>query len=332
MTPAAKRQRERLAGEMPHLYSSHLYATRRALLARLADAPGSDAVRPYFERGKMLRGLLVFAAAEAVGGDAEAVVGAAEAIELLHGASLFHDDIIDQAAERRGLPALHSQLGAGPALVIGDDLLLRAFAALATARGRHVPERVLDAMEVLGELARECCRGQFDELRTCRWTSAEQYLAIASKKTAAPFVAAGTLGAMLGGGSEIQVAHIADFARQMGIAFQIDDDLLDLLAEPDELGKPAGNSLAQGRPMLPLIFLWEVSPDTARDELSQGEWSRAELATQLERHGIVERVREVYRTYTEAAMAALEGFPQSPGRDALIALAALSTSRIMSAS
>ena len=173
---------------------------------------------------------------------------AAEAIELLHGASLFHDDIMDHAAERRGMASLHEQLGVAQALVIGDDLLLRAFAALADASPRHSPEVVLQAMQALNQLARTCCRGQFEELRATRWISEEQYFAIVEGKTASPFIAAGVLGVLLGGGTQSQLAQIRIYAREMGIAFQIHDDLLDLVGEPGSMGKPVGNSLSQGRP------------------------------------------------------------------------------------
>src|SRR5262245_40484306 len=149
------------AAESPAAYSDYTDRTRHALLARLADAPAGHVLQEYFKRGKMLRASLVFAASASVGGDPENVVAAAEAIELLHGSSLVHDDIVDRAAERRGLVSLHEQLGVGPALVLGDDLLLGAFAVLAEASAYHPPAQVLEATQVLIQLARECCRGQF---------------------------------------------------------------------------------------------------------------------------------------------------------------------------
>src|SRR5512145_2036024 len=185
------------ASQAAKTYARCVERTRSALSARLLDAPAGEVVREYFERGKMLRAFLVFAATAAVGGEPDDVVMAAEAIELLHGASLFHDDIIDGASTRRGLPALHQRLGVGPALVVGDDLLLRAFAALAEASACHTPARVLAATETLNRLARECCRGQFEELCAQRWVSEADYMAIVAGKTAAPFVAAGVLGVLL---------------------------------------------------------------------------------------------------------------------------------------
>jgi geranylgeranyl pyrophosphate synthase len=316
--------------QLPATYAHCLERTRQALLARLTHAPACDTLRRYFKRGKMLRAYLVFAASSAVGGDPEDVLVAAEAIELLHGASLFHDDIIDHAAERRGIASLHEALGVGPALVLGDELLLRALAALLEARERHPAARVLDAMEVLNRLARECCRGQFDELCADRWISEDAYLAIVSGKTAAPFVAAGELGVLLGGGTEADAARIRIYARQMGIAFQIDDDLLDLVGEPSALGKPVANSFAQGRPMLPLIYLQRLCPEPVRTRLCRsGEetWRRQELVALLQQYGIVERVRCVQQRHIDDAMAALEGLPDSVGKAALRALATIATER-----
>lgn len=309
--------------ELPASYTHWLERTRQALYARLRTAPAGDLLCRYFERGKMLRAFLVFAASACVGGDPEDVVMAAEAIELLHGASLFHDDIMDHASERRGVIALHEQLGVGRALVIGDDLLLRAFTALAEARARHPAALVLEAMDALNQLARDCCRGQFDELCAERWISEEQYLAIVAGKTAAPFVAAGTLGALLGGGSDPQVSQIQQYGREMGIAFQIDDDLLDLIGEPGFLGKPVGNSLAEGRPMLPLIYLWQESSAAMRSNLQRlGEngWSRELLIDLLKQHGIIDQVLQVRSRHLAAAIRALENLEDLGDSDAIRAL------------
>jgi geranylgeranyl pyrophosphate synthase len=310
---------------MPPAYSLCIERTRKALYERLLDAPAAGVLREYFQRAKMLRAFLVFAASASVGGDPDDVLMAAVAIELLHGASLFHDDIIDQASTRRGVVSLHERLGVGPALVVGDELLLKAFAALAEARVSHPAARVLEATETLNELARDCCRGQFDELCAERWISEADYLGIVQGKTAAPFVAAGVLGILLSRGTRAQLAQIRVYSREMGIAFQIGDDLLDLVGEPRALGKPAGNSLAQGRPMLPLIYLWEASSEADQRELRRlgnGDCTRRHLVERLEELGILDRVRRVQHRHVEAAVAALKGLPDPAGVDALRALAA----------
>jgi geranylgeranyl pyrophosphate synthase len=260
----------------------------------------------------MLRAQLVFAAATAVGGDAEDVVLAGEAIELLHGASLVHDDIMDDAALRRGLPSLHVRLGVGQAIVIGDDLLLRAFAVLAEARASHPAARVLEASVALNALARDCCRGQFDELRADQWISEDCYLAIVRRKTAAPFIAAGVLGVLLGGGTHAHVEHIRSYASELGIAFQIGDDLLDLVGHVAAIGKPTGNSLAQGRPMLPLLYL-RATAQADLTWLNETNWPHPELPRLLEEHGVLDRVRHTQRECIDRALAALDAFPNETG-------------------
>jgi geranylgeranyl pyrophosphate synthase len=315
------------AGDLHAVLSQCLDRTRRSLEARLADASGGELLREYFGRGKMLRAYLVFAASAAVGGRPEDVVMAAEAIELLHGASLFHDDIIDGAGERRGMTALHERIGIGPALVLGDELILRAFAVLQEAHTNHAGPRVLEATDALNSLARECCRGQFEELSADGWISEDEYLAIVSRKTASAFVAAGVLGAVLGGATRSNLGRIEVYARQMGIAFQIGDDLLDLIGEPSLLGKPVGNSLAQGRPMLPLIYLWQKSSDVERANLSRLEAGSC-LRALLARHDIVEQVRQRQQQYLGAAVAALEGLPGPGGVAALRTLAARAAVRV----
>jgi geranylgeranyl pyrophosphate synthase len=183
-------------------------------------------------------------------------------------------------------------------------------------------------MDALTELARECCRGQFDELRVGRWISEADYLSIVGRKTASPFVAAGTLGVLLGGGTEQQVAQMRIYSSQLGIAFQIADDLLDLIGDPATMGKPVGNSLAQGRPMLPLIYLWQMGSDSEKEELKlvgEGASSRDSLTALMERYGILERVRDVQQRHVDAALDALTGFPGAAGVEALRALAARAT-------
>jgi geranylgeranyl pyrophosphate synthase len=295
--------------------------------------PAGDVLYPYFARGKMLRASLVFAAATAVDGSRpDDVMMAAAAIELLHGASLIHDDIVDHAATRRGLPALHQQLGVGPALVVGDHLLLLAFAALGEARACHPPGRVLDALDTLNALARDCCRGQFDELRAGRWMTEQAYLAVVRGKTGAPFVAAGVLGAVLGGGTPSEIAHIRAFAQELGVAYQIGDDLLDLLGDPNMLGKPVGNSLALGRAMLPLIYLGQARAEALRTSVGEAaampsasaaatDERRRGLAQLLQREGILDRVRRVQQAHVDAAFIAADNLSNTAGVDALHGLA-----------
>ncbi len=311
-------------------YASWLADTRAALRARLADAPGGPALREYFERGKMLRAYLVFAATEAVGGLPDAALTAAEAIELLHAASLFHDDVIDEAPIRRGFPSLQRRLGVGPALILGDELILRALGAVAEMHVRHPPARVLRAVSELTRLVRDCCRGQFDELEAAPWISQECYLAIVAGKTGAPFEAAAMLGAVFGGGADHQITRLQLFASRLGVAFQIADDLQDLVGVPEDLGKPVGNSLMNERPLLPLLLLWRDGGDSVRAQLTdlrnQG-WPRRQVVDLLERRHALASARRLSASILDEAIASLGGLPGARGVEALHRLAAAVAAR-----
>ncbi|MEO7145850.1 MAG: polyprenyl synthetase family protein, partial [Bryobacteraceae bacterium] len=226
----------------------------------------------------MIRPILVWLAADAAGGKAEEALPAAEAMELLHVAALIHDDIIDRADERRGLPALHRSIGESAALVVGDYLILRSFDVLARAVTNESSVRVLKAVRALSRFAQECCRGQlreiapypdgrFEELaqngaRRTLCASEQQYFSIVRGKTASQFAAAVTLGAVSGNASDGDLRALRTFGVNAGIAFQIRDDELDLIGDSAVLGKPAGTSMGAGRPMLPFIYLAKHgSPD-----------------------------------------------------------------------
>ncbi|TMQ14060.1 MAG: polyprenyl synthetase family protein [Deltaproteobacteria bacterium] len=301
-TPLLRNQMERLE------------RCRRRLVLGLRDAPCGAALGEYLGRGKMLRASLVFLACGAVGGDPEEALMAAEAIELLHGASLFHDDLIDEADERRGLPALHRRVGQSAALVLGDYLLVGAFDALCKAHECHPAARMLDAVRTLSQLAQACCRGQLEELdRSDRPVSEESYLSIVRGKTAAPFMAASVLGALLGGGTDEEIENLRAYGLSLGVAFQIYDDLLDLGGIEAALGKPVGNSLAHGRPMLPLIYLREDGvPEEALRQLQGSEASPVRVMSLLEAHGALDRVRATQEAFIDAAVAAVANLPPGP--------------------
>lgn len=316
---------------LSNVYSENVKRTRAALQARLASSPAGADLAPYFDRGKMLRARLVFAAADAVGAIPDDVQAGAEAIELLHGASLLHDDIIDRAAQRRGLVSVHEKLGVEQTLVLGDDLLLMAFSALAGSVDRHPADRLLKATDTLTRLARDCCRGQYDELCAARWITEKEYLAIVRGKTAAQFVAAASVGAILGDATISDLDRIRTYAQHVGIAFQISDDLLDLYGNPATMGKPIGNSLALGRPLLPLIYLWETDPESAQDairQLGESSWSIDDLLRLFDRLGILDRVQAVQTYHVAAATDALSEFKDLPGVDALRQLASRASAEV----
>jgi len=224
-------------------------------------------------------------ATSAVGGDPANAMCGAKAIELLHVASLVHDDIIDGAVERRGMPALHVQLGVERALVIGDYLLLRAMTVLTqdTSCDSGTTVRVLGT---LGAYAEQCCRGQVRELEPSAAGDRErEYAAVAGWKTGAPFAAAASVGAILGGGLDPEIEALGEYGTRLGIAFQIEDDLRDL-GDDARVGAETPKGLAS----LP----------------------RHELA--------IETVRATQASLVALALDALDGLPKSGALDDLYLL------------
>jgi geranylgeranyl pyrophosphate synthase len=208
-------------------YRSQL-AECRERLRDVANRSGGAQVAAMVTEAKLLRATLVLASGSPLGASASALVPAAVSIELLHLASLVHDDIIDEAMERRGVPALHVTIGRNRALVVGDVLIVAAFGEIGQARAAVAAEVYADSVEALSQGAQMCCVGQLDELdRRCHVLSEEHYLGIAAKKTGALFSVASSLGALAAGAGDEAVATLATFGTELGVAYQIRDDLHD---------------------------------------------------------------------------------------------------------
>jgi geranylgeranyl pyrophosphate synthase len=293
-------------------YAPYLAECRTVISQDLANAPLGAILSEYFERGKMLRPLLLFVSTAAVGGDPAAVIAAAQALELLHAASLIHDDIIDEAQERRGHASLHLRIGTGPAVVVGDYLILRSYTVFAKMNSG----RVLEALRVLSECAEECCRGQIKELTSEAEHCEETYFSIVRGKTASQFVAAATVGAILGDGAPHQIEALRTFALNTGIAFQIRDDELDIAGE-------AQDSWAR-RPTLPVIYLKKYGSGNAFEkfsELQRDGRTSTELLALLQDEGVLDRLKNVKEQHLELAVKALDCFENSAEANAMIAMA-----------
>lgn len=312
-------------------YTPLLLACRKKLLQDIRNAPAADELTACFERGKFMRPLLVFLCAAASGGNPSEALSAAVALELLHGASLIHDDIVDQAEERRGLRALHCEIGLARALIVGDFLILRAIDILARqARAAHSPT-VLKAVRLLSRHAQHCGRGQIEELTPRGTCTEEQYLAIARGKTASQFVAAASMGAIFASASAADTRVLRTYAANVGIAFQLRDDELDLNGDAVLLGKPTGNSIQAGRPLLPIIDLEEHGSAAAiaayRALVATSLPRRHELLALLEAEGCMGRLRQQERKYLLRALDALTLLRPSPECEALAAIAHYAVSR-----
>ncbi len=246
--------------------------------------------------GKRLRPLLVFLASSG-----EPPLAAGVAIELLHLATLVHDDLIDGAELRRGRASVWSAHGVGVARAAGDYLFARAFAELAASRD-------LEAVEILADTALCLVRGETMQQRQRHDpdTRVDDYLERCSLKTAKLFEAA----CLLGGGEALR-----EFGANVGIAFQIIDDILDCTGQTIETGKVAGTDLRDGTPTLPLILAAQED-EVVRAALAGGPQEGA--LVRVAASGALERSRDVPLDYAARAADALSGTHHRKELDALI--------------
>ena len=308
-------------------YATHLQVCRDRIIADLQKSPRTAVLTGYFQEGKRFRALLSFVAASAIGIEPHKMIPMASALELLHGASLIHDDIVDEAAERRSLPALHVRIGIGPALILGDYLILRAFTVLRESHDSYGLERMAEASHALNSYAQLCCLGELDELMpTEERNSEDEYLTIVKGKTASQFAAAVTLPAIVGGSTSEEVEALRAYGTNVGIAFQIQDDVLDIIGDSGVLGKPVGTGLIKERLLLPLIYLERYGSPTALQEYRRIPKTEAgrpvKLAALLKEEGILDRIKVTQDRYLSAGLQALERIRGSDDRTTLSMLAA----------
>ncbi len=276
--------------------------------------------------GKRLRPALVTLAARAVVGvfPAQTIYASAAAAELIHMASLIHDDVVDGAAERRGRPTANAAFGNQISVLVGDYLLAKSI-HLAAREGNIAVIEVFSKVTVglsEGEVLQITARGDVD-------TSEETYLTIIGKKTAGFIAGCCEVGAMLAGADSNALFALTSYGLNCGLAFQIADDLLDYTGDPAKTGKPQCGDLREGKMTLPLILTLQDVDDAERRDLlhileEPEALTEAEIARVREavaRHEGYARTADAARRYVALAQDALQALPASPYRDALNSLA-----------
>ena len=198
--------------------------------------------------GKMLRPALTLITAEAVGGARESALKSAAAIELIHTFSLIHDDIMDQDDMRRGMPSVHKVWGDDVAILAGDTLFSKAFEMIIGTEGTSSDQNN-KALATVADACVKICEGQaldmgFEERFD---VTEDEYMEMIFKKTGALIAAATKAGAIMGGASEEVINAMYEYGRLIGLAFQIQDDYLDLAADEETLGKPIGSDIGKGK-------------------------------------------------------------------------------------
>jgi octaprenyl-diphosphate synthase len=279
--------------------------------------------------GKRARPQLVFLAARALGYESERVVDFAAVIELLHSASLLHDDLIDDADTRRGKTAAFKRYG-NVVSVMSGDFLLSTLLGVISEFGNDAAKFV----KLISQTSRVICEGEVLQFQVAALEtySLENYFKIITGKTAALAAAATQGAAMLATTDTSVVSALETFGLEYGRAFQIQDDLLDLMSDEATIGKPIGGDLHEGKATLPVLYLLEQNLPEALEILQRRAGDPADVARMRElvkQHGTDALARAEIRRRAENAVTALEGLPRSPARRALEELAMRETERVV---
>lgn len=216
--------------------------------------------------GKLIRPQLVLLACQAAGGEPQQALPLAAGVQLLHDFTLIHDDIEDNSATRRGRPTVWSLWGVAQGINVGDAMFVIAHLAIHRLADAGVPaERALRVLRRFDEIILQVCEGQYLDLsyEGDLTITPEDYLAMIGRKTAALIAGACELGALVAGAAPDTAATLADFGRSMGLAFQIEDDLLGIWGLPEVTGKPAAADLYRRKVSLPVVHALATSADRA---------------------------------------------------------------------
>jgi octaprenyl-diphosphate synthase len=279
--------------------------------------------------GKRLRPALLLLCARFSGGGGKMAIQLGAVVEMLHAATLVHDDVIDVAQTRRGRPSANVQWGNHTCVLAGDWLYMQAFQVALRERNFHVLDLLigLTQMMVEGELI------QLDRIGRIGITEAD-CMELVDRKTACLFSACAKLGAVAAGADTNAEEKLGEFAWNLGMAFQLIDDMLDFVSREDTLGKPVGGDLKEGKVTLPLVYALETATaaerklvETVLSDRSYNNVAFTEILALIERHGGVQRTRERAQQFTDRARQIVGEFPDNPYQRALFTLTDLVTER-----
>lgn len=267
--------------------------------------------------GKRLRPLLILLAHEIAGGsDDDDIMPLALAFELIHAATLVHDDINDEAAQRRGVETIHTRVGIPKAVIAGDWLFVQGF-GLGGIYEDHI-------VRIMAQCCANIAVSEFDQLDHVLnlATSPEDYLSIVRGKTAGPFSAGCHAAGLVAGLSQDQASALQRFGMELGIAFQLVDDLLDLRGD-ERMGKPRGADVIEGKMTLPLIHALTLSHGEERHRLAHiienfHDGLFDELMSLLNYSQSLQYAEILVRTHLERAINELDTFPDSDAKSLML--------------
>ena len=281
--------------------------------------------------GKRLRPKLVLSSALALGYTGSQHINVAAIIEFIHTATLLHDDVVDSSEMRRGQDTANAVWGNEAAVLVGDFLYSRAFEMMVEVGEMRV-------MEILSAATNTIAAGEVMQLLNIGEPDIDEtrYMQVIEAKTAKLFEAASQLGAILAGSSAEFEQAMASFGSNLGIAFQLVDDVLDYTADSTELGKNAGDALAEGKPTLPIIYAMRDGDTETRDLIRQVLVSAdqevsaellARIVSLVRSSGAIENTYALASKHVQLAVEAIAPLPASPQKNAMIEIVKSSVGR-----
>ena len=306
-------------------YSTDITKTIEEELSTITpDNLGEASVYLTRAGGKMLRPALTLITAEAVGGNRESALKSAAAIELIHTFSLIHDDIMDDDDMRRGMPSVHKVWGEDVAILAGDTLFSKAFEIIVCSKGT-TSEQNNKSLATVADACVKICEGQaldmgFEERFD---VNEDEYMEMIFKKTGALIAAATKSGAIMGGANDEVIDAMYEYGRLIGLAFQIQDDYLDLASDEETLGKPIGSDIGKGKMTIIAINGLSSAGDDSEKllEILKDENNSQEdidLAIEiLTKCGAIEYARNLAQDSVDQAKEVLEILPDSSSKQVL---------------
>ena len=296
----------------------------------VASVPAITEIGAYLRNGggKRIRPAMLLLASRLLHHEGEGARRIGAVIEIIHTATLVHDDIIDDARTRRGRPSANTLWGNARCVLAGDWLYMQAFKL-------SVRERNFRILDLLIDLTQQMVEGELLQAESLgRLVGVEEYNDLIYRKTACLFSTGMRLGAVLASAPEEQETLLAGYGHDVGMAYQIVDDVLDLTASEERLGKPVASDLREGKATLPVLYALEHCTAAERGKIEQVLAERAfagvthaEIMEILEKYGAVERALAEAERYAEKALQALKNFEPCDARQSLEWIAGFVVSR-----
>ncbi len=296
-------------------------------LESVASVEAVSTIGQYLQAsgGKRLRPTLLLLCSRLIGESGQSAIRMGAVVEILHAATLVHDDVIDMAETRRGRPSTNVQWGNHTCVLAGDWLYMQAFQIALRERNFHL----LDLLIGLTQLMVEGALIQLERIGKIEITEAD-CMELVDRKTAGLFSVCAKLGAVVSGADSTTEEKLGDYAWNLGMAFQLIDDMLDFTAREKVLGKPVGGDLKEGKVTLPLVYALEkASPDERRQvetvlrDRNYDAVPFRQILAMVQKRGGIERVQERAQHFTERSRQIMSEFPDSPWQRALYAITEL---------